>query len=271
MHILNIEKYNGIENLDLAGWHMQLKARYHIKNAIEKIYYVESMTEKGHLYDLAIKISEDIYQNPLINKYYDNDDNIFMLWREEKQRYPFNTYSVSNITAGMMYKNILNQFPEILEACRLEYEGQNTPLSEELADTPYNILMKDAGIENQTFYTLLRVNLEATDKQLLEDFEHWLHHYRTAMNYTPPNKNFMEKKVEAWVTYKVLPYLDLVLINKFHGFSLTYEKLAELLVWDDDIDDSLDRIRKTTKKHADELMDAKTLAAIEAQLASAQA
>jgi hypothetical protein len=117
------------------------------------------------------------------------------------------------------------------------------------------------------------VDLDATDEQIENDFSHWLKHYRKASGYRVPKKKvheklFSQKTFDKWIECGLIPYLDLVIVAKMEGKTISQEKLGEV-IFPDEPECNLDyRIRTITKPEAERLMEESTWWSILAQIAN---
>lgn len=118
---------------------------------------------------------------------------------------------------------------------------------------------------NDSQTEFIGIDLSASDEQVRNDFEKWLKDYRknTEHKHEPVKKNFTDKDMSKWVEYRVLPYLDLMLVAKYEGKKIRQKKIVEL-IFPDYVE--LDKLRKTIKPEAERLMKYKTLSAIAAQI-----
>lgn len=126
---------------------------------------------------------------------------------------------------------------------------------------------------NNSMQELVMVNLLATDEQVMRDFQYWLTEYRKAKRhkYEARKKNFTNKDVSEWIEYRVLPYMDLMIVAKLEGKTITNFKAGTLLFPDNvDIDvDPTERVRRTIKPKARLLLKYSALTAIRSQSYSA--
>jgi len=74
----------------------------------------------------------------------------------------------------------------------------------------------------------LAVNMDATDKQLLEDFEKWLKSWRKATQRRFKNKAYETVRSE-WCENMVVPYFDLHLIGRIENKLVREDDLKQLL------------------------------------------
>jgi len=90
--------------------------------------------------------------------------------------------------------------------------------------------------------------------------------YRKACGYYSHEKNFTNKNLAEWNKWRLLPYIDLMLVAKANRAEITQNKIARL-IFDDELEvDIVDRLRRTTKPKAEWLIREETVTAIHAQI-----
>jgi hypothetical protein len=244
----DLRKYSGLEGLDLKGWHRQVSLRY----------CMQTMDGVFSAYENQIK------EDPIFSPY--SDDSQFGLWRARAERYPFETYSVQSLTAFDCFC-LANEekLGDIWKACPAYDEMKATEKQINLVETPLDLLFKQAGFFEDGM-ARLTIDLNATDEQIVSDFRHWLTEYRKSTGIKAPTNNFTEKHFKEWQQWRVLPYIDLVMMAKAEGKSLTQARIAGLIFPDERDIDIVDRVRRTTKPKAEWLVTEATCNAMEAQL-----
>nr|WP_255650765.1 DUF6387 family protein [Cupriavidus sp. DB3] len=120
--------------------------------------------------------------------------------------------------------------------------------------------------ENEIFHagTQVNVDLNASDSEILADFKDWLAQKRRAAGSMAAKRRTDNKDFESWVKNRVLPYIDLLLLSQATGRPLTHSLAGELLFWDEDVD-ATEKVRKTVRPLAMQLLDSQFIAAIERQ------
>jgi hypothetical protein len=113
---------------------------------------------------------------------------------------------------------------------------------------------------------LIEVNMHASDEQIVEDFKNWLANTRRVMNKKTAKKRFSVMDFNEWAEYQILPYLDLKIWSLFSGCHLTQVMIGNALFPDELDIDTTERIRRTTKKKADWLMNHTVLDALGRQI-----
>jgi hypothetical protein len=255
----DLKKYDALAELDLSGWHQQLLTRNHITVLIEN----------NELLD-AEKIIKKLQNQPIVSLLDSN------YWENQKKynlsTFPFNTFSVRStpIVHIWLNRNESRIGNSIWNLCDIDYLDSLDEAERKIIDTPFDLLCKQAHIQETEKFTNITIDLTATDEQILNDFQHWLSEYRKAIGYKSKNKNFINKNLKDWFESQLLPYIDLTLSVAIEQKKITQVKIAELIFQDSGkYFDKVDRLRRTTKPKADWLIRDETLRAIEAQLCAA--
>lgn len=102
-----------------------------------------------------------------------------------------------------------------------------TQEEETLMETPVDHIFSPPA--SKQHYNYLTVDLRATDQQIMEDFSHWLAECRKVAALDSRKKKFTQKDLMDWVTYRVLPYIDLMIIAKQEQKKITQARLANLI------------------------------------------
>jgi len=63
----------------------------------------------------------------------------------------------------------------------------------------------------------------------MSDFRHWLTEYRKAIGCESKKKNFTDKNLSEWVQWRLLPYIDLMLVANFEKKTMTQANAAWLI------------------------------------------
>lgn len=203
---------------------------------------------------------------------------------------PFNTHSVRSLSVLDAYLrgDAINYSPNAWLACQVEKGTISTSddiykevelliqqrkptkhLSNEvILNEPIDFLIKDTKRKTRNTLSSVTIDLEATDEQILKDFQHWLIEYRKAIKESAPSKNFSDETLSDWVKWQLLPYIDLMTVAKYEGKKLHHHAAGVLLFPDEFEVDPTERIRRTTKPKAEWLIQTETIRAIETQLAN---
>ncbi len=247
----DLKNYDKLNELDLQGWHSQLSTR---------AFYFEDKK-------LAVSLCDNIKKNPIITNYDDYD----YRWGDWKKyiKYPFNTLSIASTTVFEFWNFVKLDYDlaDVWKRCQLELESDCTDTQQELFSTPLSRFLVDRNIGDLgTHY--VTINLSATDEQIMSDFRHWLTEYRKAMGqgYESHKRNFTDKDLSEWIEYRVLPYLDLMMIAKLEGKKMTQAQAARLIFPDEYDVDITERLRRTTKQKAEWLLKYSTIYALGSQI-----
>lgn len=101
----------------------------------------------------------------------------------------------------------------------------------------------------------LRIDVAATEEQLVQDFRKYVREIKARLRMDAlPVKNVNMIQTKKWHEQKVLPYLDLTLWCEYKGMRITQQRIGSLL-FPDEIEISLDeRVRKTVRPLAEQLI-----------------
>lgn len=130
---------------------------------------------------------------------------------------------------------------------------------------PYDRFMSEIGKKSPTGFFHVAVHLLATNEQIMSDFQRWLEETRQAYGVPAPKKNFSKSVLHRWVEHRLLPYLDLHLLHAFLGNDLPAVKAADMVFPDMRGTVGEDKIRKTVKPQALELISDEMMLALQAE------
>jgi hypothetical protein len=133
--------------------------------------------------------------------------------------------------------NILNETKDVFELTQKK-EGKNILREREKIIKKFDFPIK------HWFLPYLRINLNASDEQLIENFSHWLALMRAG---DTGSVRIKKKDFDDWIIAKALPYFDLLNIAKLDGVRITNHLIGDLLFPDEFEVDLSERIRKVTK------------------------
>jgi hypothetical protein len=248
----DLNNYDGLSKFSLREWGRQLSIRSQMWHSIHE----------PDLYEKVFSIwIETIKTEPLIpNSAIDAGE-----WKELREHNPACFYSVFSTPAVHFWYALQEDLlSDVWDACRLEDQLEVTEEHSELADTPLDFLVLKRDIGGEELANVV-VNVEATDEQILSDFKNWLSAYRKASGCISHEKNFTDKNLADWCRWRLLPYIDLMLIAKASRAEITQNKIARLLFNDEFEIDIVDRLRRTTRPKAEWLIREHTVSAICAQ------
>lgn len=110
----------------------------------------------------------------------------------------------------------------------------------------------------------ITINLSASDEQLQEDFSNWLAVQRSA-EATRRKTRITERDFDVWREAKVLQYFDLIVISEIHGDRIPNHVMGDLLFPDEVDVDVAERVRKVTKRKAEQVFCGETVDILHAQ------
>ncbi len=251
----DLKKYNGLNELDLIGWHRQIQIRSWLLD---------------HGFDKLEFWLDRIKKNPILKNYIPNEGDpkyFFDLVVTPKGKSTVNTTTVMEHWRATNDWYFSNGLSHIGKLCDLSIKGCNiTKEQQKQIDTPLSSLYASIGSDNGEDENVT-IDLAATDEQITKDFCKWLSEYRKLNNHKFTKNNFTDKDFKEWIQWRLLPYIDLVIISRFEGKQITQAKTANLIYSDASIDtDIVDRLRRTTKPKAMRLFSLVTLEELEAQI-----
>lgn len=237
-----LNKYSDAKNLDATGWYEQLCIRGNILK-----YYDLEFLEKAGLPKVMPQQScfknalNDIRENP-----------IFDIHGEGKGKLPMYFYfdSISTLLKSKHPSVCLMTLEEFdfirgaIDPDRLEYtrhwknqflEKNCEPLKSIYQYEPwikepvYNSVSEEMK-ERRSFTGIdpVIVNLQYSDKILLENFKQYLAIRRAELKETYPSKH-KQCNFADWVRYGVLPYLDLKIYEIDTGIKIPYRVMADAI------------------------------------------
>lgn len=110
------------------------------------------------------------------------------------------------------------------------------------------------------------INLQAPDDVLVEHFLMYLKEARKRRKIPEKKRLISDAKVRNWHESRVLPYIDLTHWHRVNELTITDGDAARLIFPDDSTGTALDKIRKTTKKHAREILSKDNIYSLQTQL-----
>ncbi len=269
----DLKKYDALAELDLSGWQRQIEIRQLISYDLEK----------DSCYDAGDYSASELFKRLKKNPIWTGGTREWDIGRT-LNKYPFNTHSVYSTPALFEWFNgNEDRLHHIWECCENVYsQNIEDEKQEDLINTPYDLLIQQAGIGESGKFTNVTVDLTATDEQILGDFKYWLSEYRKATGCESNKNNFSNKDLSCWHKLRLLPYIDVILISPVMELlqhlkkgneglvakPMTQARIANLIFPDYQHIDIVDKLRRTTKPKVEQLFKDKTLKAIEAQLSS---
>lgn len=153
---------------------------------------------------------------------------------------------------------------DVWESCIQTCDGLPTDQQKELIDTPIDLLFQERYEWNGVAHAA--IDLSATDQQIMNDFQKWLTNSRKVLSCKSNKTNFSDKNLSDWVQWRLLPYIDLMIVTNAEKCVLTQAKAARLIFNDEFDVDIVDRLRRTTKPKAEWLLSGNTVEAIGIQI-----
>ena len=112
---------------------------------------------------------------------------------------------------------------------------------------------------------LVAVDIDASEDRLIADFRKFLAESKSRLGLHQQKRSFSSLDFEKWSELKVLEYLDLLLWHRYCGTSFTHQEIGVCL-YPDEFHISLDdRIRRTVRPRALNMISSAFLAAITSQ------
>jgi hypothetical protein len=241
-----LDKYNDAKNLDANGWYEQLC----IRGSILKYFDHEFLDEVG--------LPKTMPQQPCFKEALKDvrEKPIFDINGEEKGKLPMCFYfdSISTLLKSKhpkygpsVYLMTLEEFDVIkrgIDPDRLEYarhwknqfierawESLKPPYKYEswIKEPVYNSVSQEIK-ETHGFTGIdpVIVNLQYSDKILLENFKQYLAVRRAELKEKYPSKQ-KQCNFADWVRYGVLPYLDLKIWEVDAGIKIPYRVIADAI------------------------------------------
>lgn len=258
----DLKNYAKLNELDLIGWHRQISIRSSL------LWFMDiadkNPADKKHIPKHYINI---IKTNPIFHTYTPKDGDPFSFTNFVMT--PKDNSTVNYTTAHIFWSTVNDEkFDNVLSDCALSLNEDLDDDQEFLIQSPVSILAKtiydDDSLESTMF---LKIDLQATEEQITKDFKNLLAKHRKLNKYNPPRKNFAEKDFTDWIQLRLLPYVDLYIVNKFEQTALTQAKVAWLIFSDDSSGiDIVDRFRRTTKPRAAQLFTQNIVGILERQI-----
>ena len=255
----SLKNYDQSKNLDAYGWWLHLSRRMAALDAIER----------GYHYDLS-----KFFRNPVLNNSEINEIRNKLSWVSPLAN---DTPNAPKLKNAKLHTDTVRSLPllwiaygenddqDVREAVDNFKSSKDTDTDADLLFTPYDLYLKSKGLNNNGLL-LLEVDCNATDEKILADFSSWLKAARDEFG-SVRAMSFTKATFQEWVSYGVLPYIDLTLWAKYNNVRLTQYAIGRAIYPDDDesCSDPTERIRRTTKAKADWLMNWALLRSLEIQ------
>jgi hypothetical protein len=189
----DLSKYNFLNELNLAGWEKLLCLRHEIHFALCNIEKkdIGNYEELKWMIDKIKGVPESVRHIQHKNPFSDKPDFIY------SPELPFNTCSVRSLSVFDAYLrgDFINCSRSALRVCQINmgiisprydlYDDaelvESKRFNSALLNKPIDFLIKDTERKTRTAFSSVTIDLEATDEQILKDFQHWLTEYRKAI------------------------------------------------------------------------------------------
>jgi hypothetical protein len=113
--------------------------------------------------------------------------------------------------------------------------------------------LESMGIDDEGD-TFVKVNLHASEEQLISDFANWLVETKRRRGIDVPKRRISLPDLQEWARFKVLPYLDLMLWARAHRRTISHQVMG-LALFPDEFEVVLsDRVRKVVAPLAHKLV-----------------
>ncbi|WP_017232930.1 DUF6387 family protein [Pandoraea sp. B-6] len=216
-----LEKYAGLADAGIRKW-------------------AQLIFDRANLQKLADTPGNREYIRPLLKKLQDDPLCELGFGYQWKQGHPLDTASVRALTSSR-----LGSLTSEIAADNGDAPGstaQNSSAVDEL------LLSHENPFSGSFLH--LAVDLTATDAQLHTDFKAWLKAWRQHVDAKVTGHKYTTK-IAGWRQSRVLQYFDLRLHATFEGHTVSREKFAELLDFQDrpSPKDLLDGLRKSADKN----------------------
>ena len=234
-----LENYEAFRTMSVQEWASQLEVRAYCFNAEEEEF-------RWAMPEMAKALKKGVLET---------DETIEILRNEMAEKalksQPFSTSKVDSLknhqawemtTINRTNTNATTDFQSMRDEWLKPWEDDEENRGDllEAAHAPYDLHFKQyLGWNYISSLAHVTVDLNGFDEQIEADFSHWLLHYRTVTgNYVPKKKTnekiFTQEDFDVWINDSLVPYLDLILIAKIEGKSITQEVIGELIFPDDD-------------------------------------
>lgn len=274
-----LEHYNQAKDFNADDWYDELMPRlflrYCLKQYEELPYNWEIIKRDGLLYYVA-QTEEVSYRVSSIGPFSHEFQTIDKKKKQDKAKYR-SVYSLSNMNMyGSYWVNTQDQKDEIAKKMNIMFDAKHrTEATRDLKEAlewlskPFDNSSMDITFGLKDKFGYARVELDASDEQIKQDFASWLADERNRRNVITSKKSFNEVDFTSWYDSSVLPYLDLMFWAEMDDVKINQYVIAQAIFHDayalgSDVD-PLGKL-KTTKKKAEYLMDYEVMKLLELQI-----
>ncbi len=234
----DLRKYDGLSELDLISWHRQIHTRAVLMGYADDKLIIKSLKA----WTDAIKTSP-IIDYRCLDEYKFLEDTL--ITRPRSQVSVYDTTMFEHLLANSDKPS----YGDISDGSVLKDKFGKIKVRKKPLD---NLIANSCDVMNETARKKkhITVNLSAPDEQVISDFKAWLSEQRSVTELKPAKKNITNNNMRDWIKDRLLPYIDLVIINAVDGLGLTQVAIANLVHSDNVNVDAVDRTRRTTKPKA---------------------
>ena len=176
-------------------------------------------------------------------------------------------YSLNNYGLVHNYNWLAKNAPPVFfEYVEIQNQSEDDAFTLANRDEELKNFFKDQCSSWDNEKALISVNLHATDEHIIEDFKNWLANTRISHTKQAAKKMFSKTDFMEWAEYQILPYLDLKIWSIFMDCHITQVTIGNAIFPDELNVDTTERIRRTTKKKAEWLMNHSILDAFGVQI-----
>lgn len=268
----NLENYRQSFNFTAKDWLEEIEQRLIFKSmlAIPEFYSDDHFNAKR---ESALQFFEDLKKHPLISTYEISDSKFQQMHSMSKYKHIF--YSVQDLSEFQAYeffmlldnkaefeKDYLTHFNWVFSNREDWIEGVKDRLE---FRNKYSQPIANHEIHgNEKF---LKIDLDASDEQIISEFKKWLIDNRSASEKFIKHQ-LLTKDFQDWADSQLLPYWDLTTTAAIENASIPYHVLGNALFPDEYGVDLTERIRKITKKKCQYMFSREVSGALLAQAGS---
>lgn len=248
----DLKNYDALYSMQIGGWIHVIQQRIFASNPHIELYtngFVEQVKSGHPIIDSSkyqAYLQEEVSKSVAFQKQYSTASVNSM-----------STYDLWHLTRELHHPNPNEEhISQLSYLCQLKSKIGRTHDKMNLVLNPYEVNLHEAYYPDQPINEAhVKVNLMATDDQLKQDFEAWLKNYRSQVGSTViETKNQKAKKVKKvfdsvdfkkWIDYRVIPFIDLKIVESYEGSKISKAELAKLFFSDQDTDNGNKKLNKT--------------------------
>ena len=112
---------------------------------------------------------------------------------------------------------------------------------------------------------IIKIDINAPEEVLLNEFRALIKHFKSTKTSGFEPNIITQQRVDKWIKYRVIPYVDLLIWSYWKGHELTEFQAASIIFSDLPDVDGTSRISKHTKKYTNEVFSNKWISLIKNQ------